>query len=192
MKICFRFLAKNDLPKMHRWLNADFVARFWKPPMTMEEVEKKYGAYIAGAKPTSPYIIMIDGVDVGYIQTYYYSDYGDDGGYFGDGYFHALGADKYLAGVDLFIGHKDYIHKGYGVHVLRKFMKDYIFSDPKTVNVIITPEPDNAIAIRTYAKVGFRWYKTIVTPNGDSEYLMSLSKEDFSLICEIGHKHGHI
>jgi aminoglycoside 6'-N-acetyltransferase len=154
---------------MHEWLNNDFVKRFWRKPASVEDIKNKYEPYVSGEKPTAAYIIMIDGIDVGYIQTYYYSDYESE-------YFELLEADKYSAGVDLFIGHEDYIYKGYGVHVIRAFIEQYVFSEPKTVNVIITPEPDNAAAIKVYERVGFRWYKTVVTDDGEVEYLMVLTR----------------
>ena len=159
---------------MYLWLNTDFVKQFWKDPATIEDVKNDYEPYITGEKPTKAYIMMVDGVDIGYIQTYYYSDHADDMGYYDE-----LDADKYSAGVDLFIGHKNYIHKGYGAHVIREFIKNHVFANSQTVNAIITPEPDNAAAIKVYEKVGFKWYKTIITPSGEYEYLMSLSKEDF-------------
>lgn len=177
MKIHFRILEEKDFPQMHVWLNTDFVKQFFKNPSTMDDIKKEYEPYITGEDPTTPYIIMIDGVDIGYIQTYYYSDYCDN-------YYEELNADKYSAGVDLFIGHKDYIHKGYGTHIMQAFIKKYVFINPKTVNVIITPEPGNLIAIKVYEKVGFRWYKTIKTPKGEFEYLMSLSRENFNVRSE--------
>jgi len=178
MKIHFRPLETRDFPKMLTWLNTEHVKQFWKEPFhTVEDIEDKYGGYVTGEKPSTPYVIMINGVDIGYIQTYYYSDWQDDND--PDNYISLMDADKDSAGVDLFIGHKDYIHKGYGVHIIRTFIKEYVFANHRSVNVIITPEPDNFVAIKAYEKVGFKWYKTIKTPSGEFEYLMILSKEDF-------------
>ena len=178
MKIHFRLLEEKDFPQMLIWLNTDFVKQFWKEPFnSVNDIKEKYGGYVTGEKPSVPYIIMIDAFDVGYIQTYYYSDWKYDND--PDNYIPLLDADKYSAGVDLFIGHKDYIHKGYGADIIKTFIKEDVFINPRTVNVIITPEPDNLSAIKVYEKVGFKWYKSIITPNGESEYLMLLSKEDF-------------
>ena len=173
MKIHFRLLEEKDYPQMLTWLNTDFVMQFFKTPIPdVDAVKEHYGGYVTGEKPTTPYVMMIDGVDIGYIQTYYYSDHDVE-------YYELLEADKYSAGVDLFIGHKDYIHKGYGIHILRTFIEEYVFIKPETVDIIITPEPANAAAIKVYGKAGFKWYKTIECPNGEYEYLMRLSREDF-------------
>lgn len=174
MRIDFRPLEEKDFQQIYIWANTDFVIQWYgKKPLTIEDVKRDYGATISGDDPTDSYIIIIDGVDVGYLQTYFYSDYRQDG------YYEALEADEGSAGVDLFIGHKDYIHKGYGVRIMKIFLKEYVFTNPKVSNCIITPEPDNIVAIKTYEKAGFKWYKTISRPNNEKEYLMILTKESF-------------
>ena len=176
--IYFRLLEEKDFPQMLEWLNTDFVKQFWKEPYnTVDDIKAEYGGYVTGEQPTTGYIIMINGVDVGYIQTYYYSDWQDDEE--GMQYFQLLDANKYSAGVDLFIGHRDYIHKGYGSPIMNAFITEYIFSNLQTTSIIITPEPDNAIAIKVYERIGFKWYKTIITSDGEQEYLMVLQKENF-------------
>ena len=138
MKIQFRSLDENDFSQIHIWRNTDFVKQYWTP-VTLEEIKKKYKSYITGEKPTKAYIIVIDGNDVGYIQTYYYSNYKGVENSHEREYYDSLDANKYSAGIDLFIGNNDYVHKG------------YVFSDPNTVNIIITPNPDNIIAIKAHA-----------------------------------------
>lgn len=174
MRIQFRPLEQKDFQQIYIWANTDFVIQWYgKKPLSIEDVEREYGATITGEDPTDSYIIMIDGVDVGYLQTYFYSDYPHDE------YYEALEAGEDSAGVDLFIGHKDYIHKGHGMHIMKMFLKEYVFKNPRARDCIITPEPKNTVAIKTYEKSGFKWYKTISLPNGEEEYLMVLKREDF-------------
>lgn len=176
MRIQFRPMEETDLPQIYIWANTDFVIQWYgKKPLTIEDVRNHYGATINGDDPTDSYIIMIDGVDIGYLQTYFYSDYPHDE------YYEALEADEGSAGVDLFIGHKDYIHKGHGSHIMKMFLREYVFTNPKAVKCIITPEPANSVAIRTYEKSGFKWYKTISLPNGEEEYLMMIKREALKL-----------
>ena len=175
MEIYFRRMEKSDLSQMHIWLNTNFVAQYWKNPASPEDVKRKYEPYITGENPTTPYIIIIDGVDVGYIQTYYYSDYKG-------AYYDLFDVGTFTAGIDLFIGHIDYIHKGYGVHVIKNFIEKHIFSNSKTTNVMITPEPDNAIAIKVYEKIGFKWYKTITTPDGERIFDVFIKRRFFKLL----------
>ena len=177
MNISFRPLTEADLPQMHTWLNTPHVARFFKNQQTMQQIRDEYMGYITGEDPSDAYIILIDEVDVGYIQTYYYSDYADD-----TGYDELLEAEPYSAGVDLFIGNANYIYKGYGVRIMQRFIANYVFSKPKTTDIVITPEPANIAAINAYTKVGFEWYKTITTPgDGAEEYLMRLERKNFNV-----------
>jgi RimJ/RimL family protein N-acetyltransferase len=170
-KISFRRMAMEDIPMLHGWLNTDHVAKYWKDPASPEDVQVKYGAYITGEKPTEPFIIAINGTDAGYIQTYRNIEYPE--------YFERIGADPLSAGVDLFIGHPDLLRKGHGAHILRAFIKSHVFADPETSEIVISPEPDNAIAIRVYEKVGFKWYKTVDAGGGEQEFLMRLIRGDF-------------
>jgi len=165
-------MVVSDLSKMHKWLNNAFLAQYWKDPATLDDVNAKYEPYVMGKVPTTPYIMIIDGNDIGYIQTYYYSDHMDS-------YYDLLEVSTFTAGVDLFIGEENYIHKGYGVHIMREFIRKHVFSNPQTTEVMVTPEPNNAVAIKVYEKVGFMWYKTITTPSEEREFLMSLSRENF-------------
>jgi aminoglycoside 6'-N-acetyltransferase len=172
--IQFRPLEKRHLPLLHKWLNTDHVVKWWygKTPMTPDVVNSKYTPYITGEKPTRAYIIAIDGIDVGYIQTYLICDYPE--------YNACVHADSHASGVDLYIGHPDFIHRGYGASIMKAFLKDCVFCDPRVDKCIIGPEPKNRAAIRMYEKAGFRWYQTIQVPGEDEpEHMMMLTKKDF-------------
>lgn len=173
-KITFRLLEEKDFNQIHIWMNTDFVIEWYgKIPVTIEDVRNKYMSYITGEKPTKAYIIIIDNVDVGYLQTYLINDYPEYNKY--------VETDEHTAGVDLFIGHKDYIHKGYGVRIMEQFLREHVFSNIQVDKCIIGPEPKNLSAIRMYEKSGFRWYKNIQIPDEDEpEYLMILLRKDFS------------
>ena len=169
MNISFRPIQDEDFPQLYKWLNTDFIIQWYsKKERSYNSIKNQYVKYITGEEPTQAYIIQIDNVDIGMIKTYFYSDY------MGDGYFDLLEADETSVGVDLFIGHKEYVHKGFGVKILKAFLNEYVFTNADIKNCIITPEPDNIIAIKVYEKVGFKWYKTIKLLNGNSEYLMKL------------------
>jgi len=174
MDITFRMMATRDFANIYKWANAPHVIKWYgKKPLSLYDVYFHYGEDLIEDGPTTKYIIIIDGVDVGQIQTYIYSDYPDDI------YSQTIENGEKAAGVDLYIGHEDYIHKGYGTHIMRKFISDYVFTNPRAEMIIICPEPANAVAIRIYEKTGFRWYKTIDCPNGEQEYLMVLYKSDW-------------
>lgn len=174
MEIDFRPICEADFPQLCEWRNSEHVIKWYgKTPVTVDEVAEHHMPYINGEKPTKAYFIVMGGTDIGYIQTYKIYDYPDYNAY--------VQADSTSAGVDLFIGHTDYVHKGYGMHVMKAFLEKYVFIGDID-KCIIGPEPDNKSAIRMYEKSGFEWYKTIQIPDEDApEHLMMITKEKFIL-----------
>ena len=104
-KICFERLKTSDLPLMHRWLNAPHVARWCAEGSTYPEVEETYVPCIEGRDPTEPYLIVYDGLPIGYIQTYRISDDPD---------YARLVQVENSAGVDMFVGEEGFLHGGSG------------------------------------------------------------------------------
>ena len=73
------------------------------------------------------------------------------------------------------------MHKGHGSHVMKAFLRDYVFSGKlfSADRCMIGPEPKNISAIRMYEKAGFRWIRTIQVPGEDEpEYIMTIEKEE--------------
>ncbi|HEX3722640.1 MAG TPA: GNAT family N-acetyltransferase, partial [Nitrolancea sp.] len=107
---------------------------------------------------------------IGYIQIYLIEDYPD--------YAQFVGADEQAAGVDLFIGEIDCIHRGLGPVLLKRFLCDLVFVRPDVTSCVIGPAISNVIAIRAYEKAGFRYFKTASIPDEDEpEYLMRIGRD---------------
>jgi RimJ/RimL family protein N-acetyltransferase len=168
----FRPLEVKDLTLLHRWLNTDHVNEWYnKGGSTYDDVVKKYLPRINGEQPIHSFIIVYDAIDIGYIQTYRIDDYPEYSKY--------VKAEEPSAGLDLFIGEKNFIHIGLGKEILQKFLTNYVFLINNVNCCIIGPEPLNKIAIRAYEKVGFVYYKMIQIPDEDEpEYLMRIYKND--------------
>jgi len=125
---------------------------------------------VKGEDPTHSFITVYKGTDIGYIQTYLVGDYLE--------YSQLVNVDEKAAGVDLFIGEKEFIHIGLGKQILKKFLKDYVFPLTGAECCIIGPEPKNRVAVRAYEKAGFKYLKTIQVPGEDEpEYLMRIAKD---------------
>ena len=121
---------------------------------------------------SNPFLILYARTPIGYIQSYRISNYPD--------YNEHVQVDEKTAGIDLFIGEDDYLHRGFGTAILTKFLAEIIFSDDSILSCVIGPEPKNKAAVRCYEKVGFRYFKTITIPDEpESEYLMRIDKENF-------------
>ncbi len=80
---------------------------------------------------------------------------------------------------DVLIGEADAAHRGLGGPMLRRFLREIVFCDPRFSTCIIDPRPDNSIAIRAYEKAGFLHVRTLSDDGeGNSVYLMELGRAD--------------
>ncbi len=172
--ISFRRLRASDLGLMHRWLNTAHVRRWWHAEGTSyAEIEQHYLPAIEGKEATKLFLILYESEPIGFIQSYRISAE-DDEAYAG------LVDVEDSAGVDLFIGDPEYLYRGLGRHVIRRFLSEHVFIDPVVEVCVIGPEPKNVAAIRAYEKASFRFFKTIQVPGEpEPEYLMRLSRGEF-------------
>jgi aminoglycoside 6'-N-acetyltransferase len=175
VKISFQKLSETDVGLLLKWLNTDFVKKWYykyglnKQDWTYEEVKNKYLPKINKQEPTDSFLILYEDKKIGYIQTYSLMDFPD--------YNKVVDGGDDSAGVDLFIGEKEFIHKGLGSIIIRKFLKYYVFCNNLINRCIIGPEPKNLAAIKAYTKVGFKYIKTIQIPDEDEpEYIMEITK----------------
>lgn len=60
--------------------------------------------------------------------------------------------------MDLFIGEDEYLNKGYGTSIVKKFC-EFLFSQSGVQRILIDPSVDNLRAIRCYEKAGFKKIK---------------------------------
>lgn len=174
--LSFRSLQTEDLPLMHQWLNTDFVKQWWDGlPRSFESVRAEFEPGIAGTDAYKPFLIMYATTPIGYIQYYNLRDEPE--------YAAAINLPQEATGVDIFIGHPDYIHQGLGSFAIKKFIQEYVFSQPDVEICIIDPDPENKVAIRAYEKAGFVYWKTLRYADGDKPeedyYMMRQTKAEF-------------
>jgi len=168
-KISFRQLSDEDLVLTHKWLLAPHVKEWYgQGKQTFEDIKKKYTPRIKNEDPTSCFIMLYDGKPIGQIQMYKISDYPE--------YEKIIQPIKKAAGIDLFIGERDYQNKGLGSIIIKKFLKDFVFVKLDVDTCVIGPNPQNIAAIKAYQKAGFTYTKTVVNHDGEEEYLMELQK----------------
>jgi RimJ/RimL family protein N-acetyltransferase len=170
----FRPLAEADLPLMDRWLGNDHVAEWYPiddvPKPRSELVRSHYLPMILGEEPTFGYLILLERTPVGFVQAYMIRDHPE--------YAHAVQVEEDAAGVDLFIGEENAIHRGLGPVVLRTFLRRIVFGEMGASVCVIGPQPENTSAIRAYEKAGFKYCKTVqapASPGDGREYLMSIA-----------------
>lgn len=168
----FRKIETADFHLLHKWHNQAHVKQWYdkdKDLSTLQAVVEKYNPILEENKPTQSYIILSDERPIGYIQTYRINDYPDYGKH--------VGLTEEAAGLDLFIGDAEYLHRGLGSEIIQKFLKEIIFADTDIESCIVGPEPKNTSAIRAYEKAGFKYLKTVQLPDEpEPEYLMRIRK----------------
>jgi RimJ/RimL family protein N-acetyltransferase len=145
----------------------------WQRWNTHAEIKNKYLPRILGKEPASCYLILFDEIKIGYIQTYFVCDYPEYNKY--------VKMSNDVAGIDIFIGEEDYIHKGHGGIFIKKFLKYIVFKDDDVKTCIVGPDPKNIAAIKAYEKVGFKYIKTIKIPNEEeAKFIMEIKRDEIN------------
>jgi aminoglycoside 6'-N-acetyltransferase len=170
-KFTFRPLSPDDFVLMHRWRNNPVVMEWWEYVPTYEAIVARYRPRIAGEDPVYPYVASCDGVPIGYLQWCRLSEV--------PGHAAESLAGPGAAAVDLFIGEDEYRGRGYGTAMLRAFLRDIIFAPADVTICYIDPSPKNEVAIRSYARVGFRELGIVANDAyGDPSWLMSIARDE--------------
>jgi RimJ/RimL family protein N-acetyltransferase len=157
MTIAFRRLGADDLPLMHEWLRREHVRRWWTERRTYEEVVEHYLPAIEGQEPTDLYLIVVDELPVGFIQSCTVADHPE--------YRDLVRVEDGIAGVDLFIAEPDLVGRGLGSEVLRRFVDEIVFTEASVHACIADPEVDNVASIRAFEKAGFARVREFVDPS---------------------------
>jgi len=169
VRIGFRPLTADELPLLYEWLQREHIQRWWTDRETYDEVVQHYLPAIEGSEPTDLYLILSDGLPVGFIQTYRVSDYPE--------YRDLVAVEEGVAGVDLFVAEPELTGRGFGSEALRRFVADIVFSDPEIHACVADPDAENIASLRAFEKAGFRVARQFGDPN-DHDKLHALLRLD--------------
>jgi RimJ/RimL family protein N-acetyltransferase len=147
----FESLRAEHLPLLREWLGREHVSRWWR---TGEESVTHAEEALAGLDATDYYLIVVDGLPVGMIETYRVDDHPDWATLVGE---RGTGA----AGLDLLIGEEDAVGRGLGPRVLEAFTRDVVFREPDITAVVATVEEANRRSWRAFEKAGFRHVRDV-------------------------------
>src|SRR5690606_28058821 len=110
-----------------------------------------------------PYVIIIDGKPVGYIQSY---------DVFAGNVWQDLESEpEGTVGLDIIIGEDDYVGKGYGTVVVKSF-STLLFTSLGVSIIHVDPFFDDKRAIRCYEKAGFVFVRKGKDDLGTEIYIM--------------------
>ena len=171
--ITFNELIEKDFELLQKWLNNDFVKKwcFKSQIWTYDKIYNMFAPCVLKQIPIYSFTILYNEIKIGYIQKAFLKDFPD--------YYDWLKIEGKAINISLmFIGEKDYIHKGLGSIIIKEFLKEHVFNNSSIDKCIICPEPNNIIAIKSYEKAGYKYTKTIQIPGkGEPYYVMELQRD---------------
>ncbi len=158
----FRPLASDDLALVEEWLRRPHVARWWRDDI--RESLAEYRAALEGREPTDHYLIVVDGLPVGMVQTYLVSDYPE--------WEAVVRVGEGVAGVDILIGEEELTGRGLGPQILTAFVREHVAAP----SVVATVEEGDRRSWRAFEKAGFRHVRN-VQEDGRPHRLMRLDRK---------------
>jgi aminoglycoside 6'-N-acetyltransferase len=165
----------GDYGLLLRWRSAPHVAEWWdtaKTELGLEGVIAKYRSRTGSSDPTVACIIEVASLPVGYIQYYPWAAY--------EAEMREIGLELPAGywGVDIFIGERDHIDRGFGSQAVSLVYR-YLRDQGGAVGVALVVARDNVRAQRAYEKAGLlRVSEVLDTDTRDGQripsYLMAL------------------
>src|SRR5262245_61540880 len=120
----FRPVLRTDLSLLHRWYNAAHVRRWFDGGATPEKIEGEYLPYITGTVPIRAFVAVHEGCDIGLIQWERLGDFPDVQRIY-------RVEDPETANCDLLIGEPEFASRGLGPALVREFLAQVVFRDPR-------------------------------------------------------------
>ena len=142
-QIDFRPLARDDLPRLRRWLNA--------PPADDAATAAKYGPMIDGDDRAEMFVFAVDGREAGVAQRYLI----DEEPEWCDALAVALDASG-MAGIDYLIGEPDLVGEGIGPGMIGAFVRLTFERYPACRAIVVDVDPQNRASWRALEKAGMR------------------------------------
>jgi aminoglycoside 6'-N-acetyltransferase len=146
----FQPMTSGHLPMIRRWLETPEVVRWWGQP------DEQYNLVSGDLDhpDMDQFIVAMGDRPFGYIQCYSLSTWNQ-----------GFGPQPEAArGIDQFIGEPDMIGHGHGSDFIRQFADRLLAQG--VPRIVTDPDPDNARAVRAYARAGFERDRIVETPDG--------------------------
>jgi len=168
--LSFQPVAADDLPLLAQWMDTPHWRQWWGDP---EEELGFIRDMIEGRDTTRPFLFLVDGRPVGYIQYWFIGHHQNEVWVKDNPWLMALPSDA--IGVDLSIGAPEDLSKGYGSLALKAFVA--MLRSEGFENIIIDPDPNNGRAVRAYEKAGFRSIPELEGKTGEDVLLMRFADD---------------
>jgi len=147
------------------WLAAPHMREWWGDP---DEELGFIRDMVEGRDTTRPFLIMLDGEPVGYIQYWFVGHHQNEEWIKDHPWLAALPSET--VGIDLSIGDAARLSQGIGSAALHEFVTKLRVEGHHTI--IIDPDPANVRAVRAYEKTGFLPIPELLGQTGDDVLIM--------------------
>src|SRR4051794_27613374 len=146
--IGFRRLTDADLDNLVHWMAAEHAQPwFGHEPRTVNGARSIYAKELAGSSPTRMWIVVHDGVDIGYLQDYPVVAYDD---------YAVRVQDPAAIAFDYLIGVPELTGQGIGAQMITEFCRQVLCRDyPDAPRFVASPDVRNTRSIRVLEKCGF-------------------------------------
>jgi aminoglycoside 6'-N-acetyltransferase len=149
--ITFRALQRSDFALLSEWLARPHVRRWWRHDPSSDAVEADFGDGVDGLDPVEYFMVVIDGVDRGFIQR---CQFGDEAEWLVA--LQVVDAQAEAAGIDYFIGDMEFVGRGVGTAMIGAFIADTWTRYPNAPMMLVDVEAENVASWRILEKNGFR------------------------------------
>ncbi|MFW2381198.1 MAG: GNAT family N-acetyltransferase [Acidimicrobiales bacterium] len=163
----FRPLEERDFEMLVRWLAEPEIARWWTHPASLDDVRTKYLPRIRGSEPVRMWIVEVDGVPAGLLQSYRHSDHAETDALIGIE--RAVGVDYLLAGS----------HRGRGIaRPMLAAFSDLVLDVYRDCDVCVAAPPkSNEPSWRALESAGFQRFGCCDHPIEGPQYVYIRSRE---------------
>ena len=161
-RIGFRPVATDDFPLLEGWLKTPHWQEWWGKAWEAELGHIR--DMVEGRDSTRPFLILLDGRVVGYIQSWYIRDALCEPWLTEAPWLREVPAHS--VGVDLSIGDAADLSKGIGSAALKAFVERFLAEEGHDC-ILIDPDQANQRAVRAYSKAGFQ--PLLISPEPGSD-----------------------
>jgi RimJ/RimL family protein N-acetyltransferase len=117
-----------------------------------------YDPAIAGKVSDQCFLVLTDGVAIGFVQSYVPIECHHDGWWLDE-------HDPGVRGIDQLLANAEQLGQGLGTAMVRAFVAQ-LFANPAVTRIQVDPAPGNQRAIRSYEKAGFHAARVVDTLDG--------------------------
>jgi aminoglycoside 6'-N-acetyltransferase len=161
--ISFRRLLEPDLPVLAWWLGRAHVRRWWQEDPEVDAVRERYRPAVQGTDPTDLYVVVLDGRDIGMIQSYRLAAHPEWASILErTGHSFPTGAS-----IDYLIGDQSLTGRGVGSAMVEAFSTQVFDTYGDVTCIVVSPQAANRASCRILEKAGYQlvWTGQLDSPD---------------------------